>query len=518
MDGPSRVLLVILDGFGIGRNPAVDAIAKARKPYIDGLMASSPWTAINASSEDVGLPLGQMGNSEVGHMNIGAGRVVYQEITRIDRSIRSGEFFRNPALLAATKAARERDSALHLLGLLSDGGVHSMNTHLYALLELARREGVGRVFVHPLTDGRDTPPQAGVRYVGELEGKMREAGVGRIASISGRYYGMDRDNRWQRTELAYRAIAEAQGPAAPDPAAAVRASYAAGVTDEFIVPVVITDPGGSPVGPVADGDAVIFFNYRTDRTRQLTRAFLDDPFEAFPRERRDLTYVTMTRYHEDFTCPVAFPPTFLTKTLGEILSGLGLRQLHIAETEKYAHVTFFFNGGREEPFPGEDRLLVPSPRGVPTYDKKPEMSAAEITSKALEAIAGGAYHFIVMNYANADMVGHSGNMEATVAAVEVLDQCLSRVVPAATAAGFTTLITADHGNADMMVDAGGGPHTAHTTNWVPFIIAGVAGARKRYAMRRDGKLADIAPTILRIMGIPAPQEMDGVPLADEAGA
>jgi 2,3-bisphosphoglycerate-independent phosphoglycerate mutase len=512
MKPASRVLLVILDGFGIGNNPAIDAIARARKPFIDGLMKASPWTAINASSEDVGLPSGQMGNSEVGHMNMGAGRVVYQEITRIDRSIRSGEFFGNPALLAATKTARENDSALHLIGLLSDGGVHSMNTHLYALLELARKENVRKVCVHALTDGRDTPPEGGAGFVGELLGKMKETGTGALATLTGRYYGMDRDNRWERTELAYRAMAEGAGTASTDPVAAVRASYAAGVTDEFILPVVFRDGSGRPVGSVNDGDAAIFFNYRTDRTRQLTRAFIDEPFDRFDRKRRAISFVTMTRYHGDFPCPVAFPPSFLTKTLGEILSGLGLRQLHVAETEKYAHVTFFFNGGREEPFPGEERILVPSPRGVATYDRKPEMSAGEITAKTVDAIASGAFDFIVMNYANADMVGHSGNMEATIRAVEVLDECLSRVVPAAGAAGYTTIITADHGNADMMVAPGGGPHTAHTTNWVPFIVAGTG---KKYAMRKDGRLADIAPTILKIMGIPAPPEMDGVPLAEE---
>jgi 2,3-bisphosphoglycerate-independent phosphoglycerate mutase len=445
-------------------------------------------------------------------MNIGAGRVVYQEITRIDRSIRSGEFFGNPAFLAATGAARERGSSLHLIGLLSDGGVHSMNTHLYALLELARREKIPNVFVHALTDGRDTPPWAGEGYVAELVAKMKEIGVGKLATVAGRYYGMDRDNRWERTELAYRAIVEGRGVTSTDPAAAVRASYGAGVTDEFIVPVVFVDGSGNPVGQVRDGDAVIFFNYRTDRTRQLSRALIDDPFDRFSRVRRQITFVTMTRYHEDFVCPAAFPPSILTKTLGEILSGLGLRQLHVAETEKYAHVTFFFNGGREEPFPGEERILVPSPRGVATYDRKPEMSAVEITEKTVAAIATGDYDFIVMNYANADMVGHSGIMEATVRAVEVLDACLARVVPAARDAGFTTIITADHGNADMMVDGKGGPHTAHTTNWVPFIVA---GGGKRYEMRKDGRLADIAPTILKIMGIPVPPEMDGVPLAEE---
>ncbi len=457
MKPASKVLLIILDGFGIGKNPAIDAIAQAKKPFIDSLMMSSPWTVINASSEDVGLPSGQMGNSEVGHMNIGAGRVVYQEITRIDRSIRSGAFFTIPAFLEAARTARENRSALHFIGLLSDGGVHSMNTHLYALLELARREKLPNVFVHALTDGRDTPPEGGARYIGDLLGKMKETGTGTLATVMGRYYGMDRDNRWERTELAYRALTEGKGERTTDLTAAVRASYARGVTDEFILPIVLADRSGQPAGVIRDGDSVIFFNFRTDRTRQLTRAFIESPFERFQRVRRDIYFATMTQYHEDFRCPVAFPPSFLTKTLGEILSGLGLRQLHVAETEKYAHVTFFFNGGREDPFPGEDRILVPSPRGVPTYDRKPEMSAHEITEKTIAAISSGTYDFIVMNYANADMVGHSGKMEETKQAVGVLDGCLSQVVPAAQKAGFTTLITADHGNADMMVDADGDP-------------------------------------------------------------
>ncbi len=512
MKPASKVLLIILDGFGIGKNPAIDAIAQARKPFIDSLMKASPWSLINASSEDVGLPSGQMGNSEVGHMNIGAGRVVYQEITRIDRSIRSGDFFNIPAFLEAARIVRRNGSALHFIGLLSDGGVHSMNTHLYALLELARRESLTNVFVHALTDGRDTPPEGGVRYIGDLLTKMKEIGTGTLATVTGRYYGMDRDNRWERTEIAYRALTEGAGERTLDPLGAVRASYAKGVTDEFILPVVVENGSGSPVGQIRDGDAVIFFNYRTDRTRQLTRAFLEDPFERFERVRRDVYFATMTRYHEDFNCPVAFPPSFLTKTLGEILSGLGLRQLHVAETEKYAHVTFFFNGGREEPFPGEDRILVPSPRGVPTYDRKPEMSAHEITTKTIAAIGTGVYDFIVMNYANADMVGHSGKMDETIQAVEVLDGCLSEMVPAALKAGFTAIITADHGNADTMVDSDGGPHTAHTTNWVPFIITGNG---KGYTMRKEGKLADIAPTILKIMNITVPPEMDGTPLVSD---
>jgi 2,3-bisphosphoglycerate-independent phosphoglycerate mutase len=510
MTPDARVLLIILDGFGVGTNPAIDAIARAKKPFIDAMMKENPWTVINASSGDVGLPDGQMGNSEVGHMNIGSGRVVYQEITRIDRSISSGEFFKIPAFLGAAKHAREQGSALHLIGLVSDGGVHSMNTHLYALIELARRENVGRVYVHALTDGRDTPPEAGARYLEELTEKMKAAGTGALASVMGRYYGMDRDNRWDRTEIAFHALTGGKGELTPDLIASVKKSYAGGVSDEFITPLIAAGSDGKPLCVIGDGDAVIFFNFRTDRPRQLTRAFIDPAFDGFKRKKPEVYFATMTRYHEDFRCPVAFPPAFITRTLGEILSGLGLKQLHVAETEKYAHVTFFFNGGREEPFPGEERILVPSRRDVATYDLQPEMSAYGITDRTLPAIGSAEYDFIVMNYANADMVGHSGKMEATIRAVEVIDECLARVIPAARSAGYTTIVTADHGNADRMVDSDGGPHTAHTTNLVPFVV--ISGHGGKYALQKNGKLADIAPTILAIMGIAIPAEMDGVPL------
>ena len=505
MTPETKILLIILDGFGLGHNPAIDAIARAKKPFIDQLLKTYPWTAIDASGEDVGLPNGQMGNSEVGHMNIGAGRVVYQEITRINRSIRMGDFFEKPAFTGAVENARKRDSSLHLIGLLSDGGVHSLNAHLYALIELAKRGGLQRVYVHALLDGRDTPPEAGVKYVKELLEKMKEIGAGEIATVMGRYYGMDRDNRWDRTEIAYRALTEGKGLRVEDPVQAIRSSYEQGVTDEFILPI-IHERNGKPVATIQDGDSVIFFNFRTDRPRQLTEAFIGEGFEKFQRRKPDIYFASMAKYRDDFKCPVAFPPTFLTHTLGEIVSGLGLKQLHLAETEKYAHVTFFFNGGREEPFPGEVRELVPSPRGVATYDLKPEMSAYGITAKALEAVNSKEYAFIIMNYANTDMVGHSGKMEATIKAVEVVNDCLGKVIPAAMMNGYTALITADHGNADKMVDDDGGPHTAHTTNWVPFIIV-----KEGYhaALRKDGKLADIAPTILQLMDIPAPEEMDG---------
>lgn len=507
------VLLIVLDGFGLGTDSSIDAIAQARKPFIDSLYKTYPWTPINASSEDVGLPMGQMGNSEVGHMNIGAGRVVYQEITRINRSIRMGDFFDIHAFLGAIEAAKSKENAaLHLVGLVSDGGVHSMNTHLYALLQLAKNHGVSNVRVHAMLDGRDTPPESGATYVQDLKEKIVEIGIGEVATVMGRYYGMDRDNRWERTEKAYRALTEGIGKRSIDPVDAIRSSYSAGVTDEFMEPVVIENAAKQPIGLIRDGDAFIFFNFRTDRTRQLTRAFIDDSFDKFQRQKLELYFATMTRYHDDFSCPVAFPPSSLKKTLGEVISDLGLHQLHLAETEKYAHVTFFFNGGREDPFPNEDRVLVPSPRGVATYDQKPEMSAFELTEHALRALSSGGYSFIVMNFANADMVGHSGKMDAAIRAVEVVDECVTKVVQEALGNGFVTVITADHGNADKMVDADGGPHTAHTTNWVPFILVGEQFKGK--SLRKEGRLSDIAPTLLRIMGIPIPKEMDGVVLMD----
>jgi 2,3-bisphosphoglycerate-independent phosphoglycerate mutase len=509
-----NVLLIILDGFGLGENPEVDAIARAKKPFIDSLLKSYPWTAINASNEDVGLPAGQMGNSEVGHMNIGAGRVVYQEITRINRSIRMGDFFGKPAFLGAMENVKRRGSALHLIGLLSDGGVHSHNSHLYALLELARRQGLQQVFVHAILDGRDTPPESGAAFLSELRQKMAGLGVGETATVMGRYYGMDRDNRWDRTEKAYRAMTEGLGSRAPDAEAAVRESYRQGLADEFVLPIVL-EKGGSPAGPIRDGDSAIFFNFRTDRPRQLTRAFIEEGFDKFSRKKLDLYFATMTQYEDDFKCPVAFPPAFLTHTLGEIISEAGLKQLHLAETEKYAHVTFFFNGGRETPFPGEDRIMIPSARGVATYDQKPEMSAYGITEKAVEAIAGERYPFIIMNYANTDMVGHSGKMEPTIKAVEVVDACLGKVIPAALLNDYVTIVTSDHGNADKMSDQEGNPFTAHTTNRVPLILIGgsVPGG-----LREGGRLADIAPTILEIMQFPIPAEMDGVSLLRRTAA
>jgi 2,3-bisphosphoglycerate-independent phosphoglycerate mutase len=500
-----KVLLIVLDGFGIGMDEKRSAITLAKKPYLDSLLERYPSTVLDASNEDVGLPDGQMGNSEVGHMNIGAGRVVYQEITRINRAIRTGEFFRNPAFLLACENARKRNSSLHLVGLVSDGGVHSHITHLYALLELAKGEGVKHVYVHAFLDGRDTPPESGAEYLRSLRGQMDTLGIGEVATVMGRYYGMDRDNRWERTEKAYRALTEGVGVRCGDAVEAVRNSYESGVTDEFVLPIVV-ERDGVPLTLVRDGDSFIFFNFRTDRTRQLTRAFIMEDFDKFARRKLDLTFVTMTPYHDDFICPAAFQTTDLTNTLGELVSRHRWKQLRLAETEKYAHVTFFFSGGRETPFEGEDRILVPSPRGVATYDLKPEMSAYEVTEKALWAVRTGGYALIVMNYANADMVGHSGNMKAAIKAVEVVDECLSQLIPVAEENGYDVIVTADHGNADKMIDDDGAPHTAHTSNRVPFIH--VSRDSKRRLTAR-GKLADIAPTICELMGIDVPAEMDG---------
>jgi 2,3-bisphosphoglycerate-independent phosphoglycerate mutase len=506
MKSRQNVLLVILDGYGLGTKPEADATHLAKKPFIDYLFKTYPWTSISASGEDVGLPDGQMGNSEVGHMNIGAGRVVYQEITRIDRSIRTGEFFQKKTFLDAIENVKRNNSSLHYIGLLSDGGVHSMNTHLYALLELAKRKDARNVYVHALLDGRDTPPESGAGYLEELKRKLREIGIGEIATVMGRYYGMDRDNRWDRTEKAYGALTRGEGITAQDPIEEVRKSYQQNVSDEFVVPAVI-QKNGKPVAVVQDGDSVIFYNFRSDRARQLTRVFIDEKFDKFERKKLHCYFGTMTQYHEEFTCPVAFSPQFLTHTLGEIISDLGLTQMRLAETEKYAHVTFFFNGGKEEPFPGETRILVPSPRGVATYDQKPEMSADEVTSRGIEGIKSGKHNLIVINYANCDMVGHSGKMDAAIRAVEVVDDCLHELIPVALAEKYFVLITADHGNVDKMIDEDGKPFTAHTTNLVPFIMV-KDGFHQ--SLLNGGKLSDIAPTILKIMDIPQPPEMDGI--------
>jgi 2,3-bisphosphoglycerate-independent phosphoglycerate mutase len=503
-------LLLILDGYGIAEDPSVSAIDQARKPFLDRLFARYPHATLEASGRAVGLPHGLMGNSEVGHMNLGAGRVVYQEITRIDQAIEDGSFFENLVLVAAAQQAKARGSTLHLMGLFSDGGVHSHLDHLFALLELARREGLapGQVVVHAFTDGRDTDPKAGVRYVRQFEEKAAEVGIGRIGSVVGRYWAMDRDNRWERTARAYRLLTQGEGAVFDDPADALEASYAVGVTDEFVEAVVIA---GTP--RVAGGDAVVFFNFRADRARQLTRAFTDVVFEGFDRgERlRDLYYATFTPYHHDFDLPVAFPKQDLTETLGEVVSRHGLTQLRAAETEKYPHVTFFFNGGREVQYPGEARILVSSPK-VATYDLQPEMSAPELARQVAAYLHEHRPDLVVLNFANPDMVGHTGVFAAAVKAVEAVDAASKVVVDAALEEGYTVELIADHGNADRMINPDGSPHTAHTTALVPHLIIrdGFDGPI------RPGKLGDIAPTILTLMGLPVPETMTGEVLVEPA--
>lgn len=494
------LILMILDGFGIAGDYG-NAIKAADTPNLDRLLSNNPVTKIGASGMDVGLPDGQMGNSEVGHTNIGAGRIVYQELTRISKSIRDGDFFENPAFLTAVENAKKNNTDLHLIGLLSDGGVHSHNTHLYALVELAKQKGLDRVYVHCLLDGRDVPPQSGKDYVAECAAKLQEIGVGKIATVIGRYYAMDRDNRWERVEKAYAAMVYGEGVQAGDPVQAVADSYANGVTDEFVVPVVCE--GGAKIKAT---DSVIFFNFRPDRAREITRTLVDPDFTGFDRKNGffPLTYVCMTQY--DVTMPnviVAFHPQSLKNTLGEYLSKNGMTQLRIAETEKYAHVTFFFNGGVETVYPGEDRVLINSPK-VATYDMKPEMSAYEVTDALVERIKSGKYDVIILNYANCDMVGHTGVFEAAKAAVEAVDKCVGRVTDAIAEMGGVALITADHGNADKMYEEDGSPFTAHTTNPVPFCVVGYP-----CKLREDGRLADIAPTMLKILGMPKPAEMDG---------
>lgn len=501
------LLLMILDGWGLNPRRENNAVAQARTPNMTRLCAEFPCGELKTSGLAVGLPEGQMGNSEVGHLNIGSGRVVYQDLTRISKSIADGDFFTNPVLLDCLAKVKAGSGRLHLAGLLSDGGVHSQNSHLYALLELARREGVREVFVHCLLDGRDTPPQSGADYLAQLETEIARLGVGRIATVIGRYYAMDRDNRWERVAQAYRAMVCGEGQQAASAAEAIAASYGAGVTDEFVLPTVIV-AGGESVGKLADGDGFIFFNYRSDRAREITRTFTDPAFSGFQRPAwpRLAAYVCMTTYDETFGLPVAFGPQVLTNILGEVLGGAGLKQLRIAETEKYAHVTFFFNGGNEVPFPGEERALIPSPREVATYDRKPEMSAYLVTEELLKRLDEDLYDVIVLNFANADMVGHTGIMAAAVKAVEVVDECVGRLVEKVRSLGGKVLITADHGNAEIMVDENGGPHTAHTCDAVPFIL--VDDTRKN-ARLRSGILADIAPTILELLGIPQPAEITG---------
>ena len=500
-------VLMILDGYGLNDKVEANAVAEAKTPVMDKLMKEYPFVQGNASGLAVGLPDGQMGNSEVGHMNMGAGRIVYQELTRITKEIQDGDFFQNEALQAAMENAKKNDSSLHLYGLLSDGGVHSHNTHLYALLEMAKRHGLEKVYVHCFLDGRDTPPASGKGYIKELRDKMKEIGVGEVATVMGRYYAMDRDNRWDRVELAYRALTKGEGVQAECPVCAVNDSYSQDVHDEFVKPIVVVK-NGKPVTTIQDKDSIIFFNFRPDRAREITRAFCDDDFTGFPREKRlDLTYVCFTDYDE--TIPhklVAFHKVVLKNTFGEYLAAHNMTQARIAETEKYAHVTFFFNVGVEEPNPGEDRILVKSPK-VPTYDLKPEMSAYEVCDKLCEAIKSGKYDVIIINFANPDMVGHTGVEAAAIKAIEAVDECVGKAVDALKSVDGQMFICADHGNAEQLKDyETGEPFTAHTTNPVPFILV---NADPSYKLREGGCLADIVPTLLELMDMEQPAEMTG---------
>ena len=497
-------MLMILDGFGMNNNAEGNSIKIANTPNIDNLMKKNPTTEIHTSGLDVGLPEGQMGNSEVGHTNIGAGRIVYQELTRITKEIEEGDFFSNPELVKAIENCKEHGTKLHIMGLLSDGGVHSHNRHLYALLELAKRKDFEDVYVHCFLDGRDTPPASAENYLAELEKKMAEKGVGKIASISGRYYSMDRDKRWERVEKSYQALVNGIGEKETSSIIAIEKSYQKEVFDEFVEPTLICN-NDEPIATIQKNDSVIFFNFRPDRAREITRTLVDPNFDGFKRDYFPVYFVCFTQY--DATLPnvhIAFKPTTLENTFGEYISKKGLTQLRIAETEKYAHVTFFFNGGEEKQYPGEDRILVPSPK-VATYDLKPEMSAKEVTEKVIEAIQSQKYNCIILNYANPDMVGHTGNLEATVKAIETIDDCVGKVVEEVNKVQGVLLITADHGNAEQMIDyATGEPHTAHTTNPVPFILVG-----KEDAKLKPGRLADLAPTMLDIMGLEKPKEMTG---------
>jgi len=510
-------LLIILDGWGIRENTEFNAVAQANTPVFDRLMNTYPSSLLGASGVSVGLPDGQMGNSEVGHLNLGAGRIVYQDFTRINLAIEDGSLADNSSLADLFSTVKASGGALHLIGLLSDGGVHSHLNQIFAVIRAARSAGVERLFLHPLMDGRDTPPTSGIEYMKALVDFLSSHDYGRIASVGGRFYGMDRDNRWDRVKRAYDAMVLGRGRMTLDPIEAMRESYDAGETDEFITPTVIVDDTG-PVGTISDNDGVFFVNFRSDRARELTRALapsdLVPPFEGFQRERHPKLsgYLTMTRYDDDFDLPTAFPPVVLERILGEIISDTELRQLRIAETEKYAHVTFFFSGGEEKLFPGEDRALIPSPQDVPTYDLKPRMSADEVAARAVTRIREHDYGLIVLNFANPDMVGHTGVMDAAVEAIEAVDECLGRVVDAAQARNMRVLITADHGNAEEMWDfENDEPHTAHTTNPVPLIL--VDDELKGRTLK-NGILADVAPTILTLMGIAIPDQMTGSPLLE----
>lgn len=504
------VVLVILDGWGFSRQEKWNAIACGDTPVFDKLDKEHPFVTIEASGEEVGLPAGQMGNSEVGHLNIGAGRVVYQELLRISNAIKDGSFFDNETLLAVVNRAKHKGSALHLFGLVSDGGVHSHIEHIYGFLELAKRHGLTKVYVHALLDGRDTPPDSGAGYIKQLEKKMREIGVGSIATICGRFYAMDRDTRWERVSQAYDMLVSGEGGKFISAADAIRSSYERNITDEFVEPSVIADRNGAPIGIFGEGDELITFNFRADRMREIVRAICDPSFTEFPRKAwPKVGITTLTEYDARFKLPTVYQTDLPENGLGETLSRHGLKQFRSAETEKYAHVTFFFNGGREQPFEGEERKLVPSPR-VRTYDLKPEMSCVEVTDGVVEAIEAGRFNAIIVNLANGDMVGHTGVWEAALKAVNVVDTCVGRIIEACRKSGGELLMTADHGNIECMVE-NGKPMTAHTTNPVPFYYIG-SGA---YKLREGGRLADIAPTILKLMGIKQPEEMTGKSLLVE---
>ena len=499
------LILMILDGYGLNPNPKGNAVAMAKKPSLDRIFSTYPYTTIKTSGLDVGLPEGQMGNSEVGHLNIGAGRIVYQDITRIDKAVKEGEFFQNQALVSALHYAKNNGKALHLMGLVSDGGVHSSLNHLYALLEMCKREKVPEVYLHAYLDGRDTSPTAGVNYVKQVIDKMSELKVGKLATIVGRYYAMDRDKRWDRLQKAYQALVQGEGLYTEEPLKAIQDYYAQNVTDEFMLPVVLGErENGRLSGRIKDGDGVIFFNFRADRGREMSFALTDPNFKEFPTCVK-VRLTTMCWYHDNLKGETAFPQEKLTNILGEILSRLGKRQLRISETEKYAHVSFFFNGGEENPFPGEDRDLIQSPK-VATYDLKPEMSIYEVTERLLQEIEARKYDVIILNYANCDMVGHTGVIPAAVKAVETVDGCTAKVVEAILKQDGCAIITADHGNCEMMIDyQTGGPHTAHTTLPVPFCVVQNNFHRK---LKSGGKLANIAPTMLELLGIPQPEEMN----------
>ena len=504
------VMLMILDGWGMGDAVDTNAVHMADTPNVDRLMQDYPFTTLTAHNGAVGLPEGQMGNSEVGHLNIGAGRVVYQDYSRINRAIESGDFFTNPTLVQTLDKVASTQGALHLLGLVSDGGVHSHLNHLLALVKMAGDKGIVKVFIHAFMDGRDTSPTSGIGYMETLQAELQRLGVGRVVTICGRYYAMDRDNRWERVQLAWQALVDGKAETfAVQPVQAVQAAYDRGETDEFIKPIIITE-SDAPMTTIQDGDSLLFFNFRADRARQMVHAFKDKDFDKFAAARRPALAdcVTLTQYDANFDLPAVFPPVNLTRILGEEISRHGLRQLRIAETEKYAHVTYFFNGGNEEPFPQEERCLVPSPKEVATYDLKPEMSAYQVTDALLGRLDRQAYDLVVLNFANGDMVGHTGVQEAAVRACEAVDECVGRLVSRFIADGGIVLITADHGNAEIMRDPEtGGPFTAHSLNPVPFIL--VSDGHRGVKLHQGGALKDIAPTILALQGLPQPEEMTG---------